>query len=263
MDLTTPSSAPSIFKRCLEVKSSLNHLHAAVDEEPRDDLSIKKDDIGDHLDRFLLWAGSLGALRDPKSRLSLDQRLSSTPEVREKILRRFANIEEAIEDLQAILSRDRPTRQMASAPSSPSGNGSDDDDEVESLDDESDADDEAHMMLEIISESIKTLFKIAVIIRKSGTRDRFSKALQMSTSSFSDVHDIDYVRQRHPKLRQHSRPESVTERLGSAISKRRQFIAYVGIIALGLPKSMTKSRRMRRQSWSRARLQPFSLRIAT
>lgn len=82
------------------------------------------------------------------------------------------------------------------------------------------------MTLEVISQSIKTLFRIAVIVRKSGTRDRFSKALQMSTTSFSVVHDIDYVRHKHPKLLQNGRSEFVVERLGSAISKRRQFIAY-------------------------------------
>jgi hypothetical protein len=102
MDSTTPSSSPTISKRCSEVKNSLEGLLAAVDKEPRDGFSITKDDIGDQLDRFLLWAGNLGALRNPKSKLSLDQRLSSAPEVREQILRQFADIEEAIDDRESV-----------------------------------------------------------------------------------------------------------------------------------------------------------------
>lgn len=102
MDLTTPSSSPTISKRCSDVKNSLEDLLAAVGKEPRDGFSITKDDIGDQLDRFLLWAGNLCALRNPKSKLSLDQRLSSAPEVREQILRQFADIEEAVDDRESV-----------------------------------------------------------------------------------------------------------------------------------------------------------------
>jgi hypothetical protein len=102
MDLTTPSSSPTISKRCSEVKNLLEGLLAAVSKEPRDGFSITKDDISNQLDRFLLWAGNLGALRSPKSKLSLDQRLSSAPEVREQILRQFADIEEAVDDRESV-----------------------------------------------------------------------------------------------------------------------------------------------------------------
>ena len=85
--------------------------------------------------------------------------------------------------------------------------------------------DEATMILEIISECISSLFRTGILIRKAGPTDRFSRALQMSTSAFYPSFDIDYVREKYPKLKGRDM-KGLSERLGNAISKRRQFIKY-------------------------------------
>lgn len=78
------------------------------------------------------------------------------------------------------------------------------------------------MILEIISESISSLFRIGILVRKATSRDRFSQALQVSDLTFSKEADISYVRQKHPKLGQ----GWLSTRIGGAVAKRRQFIAY-------------------------------------
>lgn len=85
--------------------------------------------------------------------------------------------------------------------------------------------DETAMILELISECISSLFRTGMLIRKAGHTDRFTRALQMSTSSFYSGFDIDYVREKHPKLKG-SNAKELSERLGNAISKRRQFVQY-------------------------------------
>jgi hypothetical protein len=85
--------------------------------------------------------------------------------------------------------------------------------------------DEAHMILEVISECLRSLFRIAVLVRQASPRDRFKRALQHSELAFPDVFDITHVEHKHVKLTQHD-SRWLAKRLGSAVAKRRQFIKY-------------------------------------
>lgn len=85
--------------------------------------------------------------------------------------------------------------------------------------------DEAHMILELISETLRTLFRIGVLVRKAAPSDRFDRALRHSNLIFPAVYDIDYVRQKHSKMIQQDHTW-LAERLGRGIAKRRQFIKY-------------------------------------
>lgn len=58
--------------------------------------------ISDALDRFNLWAGNLGALHRPETRLSLDYRLSGAVEIRDEICRQLDEIVEAVEDCRPV-----------------------------------------------------------------------------------------------------------------------------------------------------------------
>ena len=82
--------------------------------------------------------------------------------------------------------------------------------------------DEASMMFEIILESIRSLFRIGILLRKSNSRDRFKRALQEPDSAFLSSFDVGYVSQKHPK----TNGTGLATRLGDAIAKRRQFIRY-------------------------------------
>lgn len=127
-----------------------------------------------------------------------------------------------------MLRQDRPNRKLSFPPESIFDDEDADwlEDDFADLDLGNDAGDEARMTLEIISESIKMLFRFAVVVRKFGRQDPFLKVLQHPRSNpFGNTHDIDYVRQTYPKIRDQA-PECIVNRLGSAISKRRQFIHF-------------------------------------
>lgn len=82
--------------------------------------------------------------------------------------------------------------------------------------------DEVKITLQIIHECIYSLFRLGMLIRKLSPRDRFKQALLVSDMAFSNSFDIDYVRNKYSKLA-HS---PLSMRLGSAITKRRNFIRY-------------------------------------
>lgn len=98
----------------------------------------------------------------------------------------------------------------------------DNDDSAMSMDISEPAPDEATIALEVISECIKSLFRIGILVRKSAPRDRFKRALQMPGISFPAFYDIDYVKQKYPK----ASLDWLSKRLGGAIAKRRQLIKY-------------------------------------
>lgn len=54
--------------------------------------------IVDCLERFSLWAGNMGAMHNPLTPLSLDQRLFQAADIRQQIYRQLDEIEEAIDD---------------------------------------------------------------------------------------------------------------------------------------------------------------------
>lgn len=59
---------------------------------------ISSSEITDALERFALWAGNLGALREPTSKLSLECRLAEAPEIRMQIHEHLDYLLEAIDD---------------------------------------------------------------------------------------------------------------------------------------------------------------------
>lgn len=54
--------------------------------------------VVDCLERFSLWAGNMGAMRNPLTSLSLDQRLLQATDIRQQIHRQLDEMEEALGD---------------------------------------------------------------------------------------------------------------------------------------------------------------------
>ncbi|KAK8022470.1 hypothetical protein PG993_013237 [Apiospora rasikravindrae] len=187
--------------------------------------NVSSGDVTDVWDKFKLWAGNIGARQTPNSAASLESRLKGAKRVLEQVVRLLNDIQEALDDLFEIASGNSENRPIPSAP----GVVSDDPTSVQS----SSCNDlcssklqryEDQDLLELISKSIGSLLKITVLIRKATPRDRFAKALQ-GTNPFMDDFDIAYVAERYPKL---AGPDNrwLCERLGRAITKRRQFLRY-------------------------------------
>ncbi|KAK3399599.1 hypothetical protein B0T20DRAFT_505570 [Sordaria brevicollis] len=211
----------TISSRCHKIQRQLAALVAAYEHGIINvSTSVTDFDVRDTLERFMLWVGNLGALQKPESRLSLDSRLAGSTDVREFICNDLKDMFQALTDLTAILDGSHPNRML-------------DDDldpdvlaEIAALDDE--PLDEAGSLLQVISECLSSLFKVGILIRQpaSNTRDRWDRAMKASSGKdgggISDKWDIDYVQAKYPKLGR----GKLSKRMGTAITKRRRFIAY-------------------------------------
>ncbi|KAK0709992.1 hypothetical protein B0T26DRAFT_679327 [Lasiosphaeria miniovina] len=223
-----PSFPPglTISAKSQHVRQRFHHLISILKGREQHGVSvvIPSASITDALERFTLWAGNLGALRNPQAKMSLDYRLSvaKAVDVRTQIQRQLDEMSEAVKNLGNMTFGVVPNRDLSF-----------DDDELAEfvlVEDVSVSGseatgkpaDEANMILEIISECIKSLFRIGIVVRKSAPRDRFQRAMQLPGLAFPADFDIDYVKQKHPKVVS----TGLSGRLGGAIAKRRQFIKY-------------------------------------
>ncbi|KAI0895315.1 hypothetical protein F4806DRAFT_503248 [Annulohypoxylon nitens] len=109
MPLYTNNRSISVQSR--EVKTILVNLIRKLESDGQQ-FSIQPNILEDLLDRFLLWAGNLGAFHSPSSALSLDSRLSSWPEIHEQICEFLDDLREAIDDLLEIIEGNQPNRPL-------------------------------------------------------------------------------------------------------------------------------------------------------
>ncbi|KXX82782.1 hypothetical protein MMYC01_200765 [Madurella mycetomatis] len=179
--------------------------------------TVSADAVGDVRDKFRLWAGNIGARNDPASPFSLESRLVAASELLDQVADLLSDLADALDDLLEIIVGNHDNRTIKAVPGSYDLNSG----QAEK--------DEAHDILDVTSECIRGLLRISILIRKATPRDRFSKALQATSNTtrpFLDQFDIGHVAERYPKLK---REESrwLCERLGRAITKRRQLLRYL------------------------------------
>ena len=76
-----------------------------------------------------------------------------------------------------------------------------------------------------VQDTITNLMRMSILIREATPRDRYPKAEKLSGGQFLASFDIDHVGNKFPKI---SGREQVwlKERLGKAITQRRQFLKY-------------------------------------
>lgn len=95
----------TISSRCRKIQSELSRLLDILesDEVTTVPTSVTDFDVRDRLDRFALWAGNLGALQRPESKLSLDSRLAGSKDVRNSICAELRDMLKAVKDLRLLL----------------------------------------------------------------------------------------------------------------------------------------------------------------
>ncbi|KAK4085499.1 uncharacterized protein Triagg1_489 [Trichoderma aggressivum f. europaeum] len=207
---TLPQKSLTVQKRFI---SFIKHLE---ENELLNDIYSR--DAIDALDRFSLWAGSLGALREPNSKLSIEYRLAEAPEIRNEIHRQLDYLLEAIDDVATVVQKRQANYELQ-----------EDEKDMEHFDGPGDTQagpsEEIRMNLELISESLRMLFRIAVLVRKASPDNRFERAVNSSKCTFPPTFDIEHVKEKFSKLK--AKEQSwLAERLGKAIAGRRQFIKY-------------------------------------
>lgn len=99
------------------------------------------------------------------------------------------------------------------------------DQELEDEEEKISKNEQVTLLIDMMNECMKALFRIGILVRREATYDRFQRALQRSRFTFPELFDTNYVEQKHPKLRSGA-GRGLATRLGRANAKRRQFIKY-------------------------------------
>lgn len=91
----------NINKKTCSVKLQFQNLvNDAEQDDQMESHDILRTTVADLLTRYVLWAGNLGALRSPSSKLSLDYRLSDSSDIRHEIMTQLQDITEALADCE-------------------------------------------------------------------------------------------------------------------------------------------------------------------
>lgn len=200
---------------------------------------MTQEQVEDQAGRFKIWAGNLGAFQRLPSTASLDYRLKDSPKVAAQVQELLQDLHNLLKDVIEIGTGRRPNRQ-------PDTEDDDDPDDLDDINSEPKLDlkdgpaagleisdeenqekdlSEAEELFESIKETITSLFRISMIIRHASPRDRFAKALSAKQTPFDESFDINHVKHKYPLLDQQDR-HWLAERLGKAITNRRQFLRY-------------------------------------
>jgi hypothetical protein len=168
----------------------------------------------DQLARFKLWAGNIGAHRTGRS--SLDYRLRDASHLYGQTIRLVERLIKLVEDATSIcVGETTPWDQEP--PDSSDLQLSDSDDEFPL---ETDDQTELSQISSSTSEMLDCLFRLSVSIRNPAQHDRFKKAARVNLSHYENF-DIAHVREAVPMI-----PSAYAERLGKAITRRREYFAY-------------------------------------
>jgi pentatricopeptide repeat protein len=214
-----------------------------LDRERETRTALSQPSIEDESARYKIWAGNLGAFQRLPAASSLDHRLRESPKVATQIQELLEDLRHALQRISAIASGESPNRVAESTDSEDDSEDDYDQDGSEKVSDgsedgvnqdiiiEVDADEKPHQLSEAgelfrsVKDTITGLFRISIIIRKASPRDRFAKALAARQEPFDDRFDIDYVSHKFPMLNVENK-EWFKERVGKAITQRRQYLRY-------------------------------------
>ncbi|RYC86508.1 hypothetical protein BFJ63_vAg10650 [Fusarium oxysporum f. sp. narcissi] len=182
------------------------------DEGTQSDISLVK--LQNELSRFKVWSGNIGAHR--KGRSSLDHRLRDASNIRDQVVELLEDLRESLQDAKDILTgQTTPWDQDL-----PPADFSDDDSDQEPFQDGASGNSELSQIFAATVEDINCLFRLSVSIHNPSPHDRFKKACLTDTSGYEPF-DVQHVCNKLSKA-----PKPIAERLGKAISRRRQYFKY-------------------------------------
>ncbi|KAK5996436.1 hypothetical protein PT974_01770 [Cladobotryum mycophilum] len=173
--------------------------------------------IEDGWGRFKIWSANIGAHHD--DRRSLDHRLRDASNIRNQVIRLLEHLGKILDDGVDYFQGRNTSEDIHDSLGAPEGaSAKDENDLVSAL--ESREIDEFPQIIDSINEVINCLFRLSVSIRNPAPRDLFMKSAATETSHFEEF-DISHVRSKFARA-----DNNVIERLGKAISRRRQYFKY-------------------------------------
>ncbi|KAF2267558.1 hypothetical protein CC78DRAFT_576928 [Lojkania enalia] len=199
------------------VQACFTAFHETCTNLSKADVAIKRKilpySLDDELGRFRLWCGNIGSHR--KGRSSLDFKLREASHIKERVIELLKDLDMIVREANEIIIGERiPWEDFSDSESDISG-----DDVPYPSEGEAGAT-ELQQLASNVAETITCLMRLSIAIRNPAPHDQFKESTQIDTSHF-ETFDIDHVRQKFPKA-----PDYLIERLGRAISRRRQYLRY-------------------------------------
>ncbi|VTT55264.1 unnamed protein product [Fusarium fujikuroi] len=176
------------------------------------DISLLK--LQNELSRFKVWSGNIGAHK--KGRSSLDHRLRDASNIRDQVVELLEDLRESLKDAKDIFTGQLTPWDQELSPAK----FSDDDSDDGSLPVDVLGPSELSQIFAAIVEDINCLFRLSVSIHNPSPHDRLKKACLTDTSGYEPF-DVQHVYNKLSKA-----PKPIAERLGKAISRRRQYFKY-------------------------------------
>ncbi|EWY86007.1 hypothetical protein FOYG_10670 [Fusarium oxysporum NRRL 32931] len=159
--------------------------------------------MADQQTRFNVWAGNIGAHRTGLS--SLDYRLRDSSQIEDQVLSLLKDLIELMQDAHDILMGNEVPWDKINAGDDEDFDGRDTEFNQISVD---------------IADVVNCLLRLSVAIRNPAPHDRFIKSHSIDTSHY-EIFDIQHVSSKFRTVE-----PLLAERLGKAISRRRQFFNY-------------------------------------
>ncbi|KAK0798267.1 hypothetical protein LTR75_009566 [Friedmanniomyces endolithicus] len=194
------------YVRC----SDSNHEHT----------NLHQDALSDSLERFNLWAGSLGAYHPSSDPRSLEHRLRNAPQVAVRVHELLDSLEGGI---VKALEYDFAAASGGADETVPNGPSREEAALLELFDLPDEGGCQILAICDAVADTVGRLIKISMLTGRSVARDRYARAEASAADRFNDSYDVGHVKEKFKHGQEHP---WLLERLGKAITKRRQYLKY-------------------------------------
>ncbi|RMY14107.1 hypothetical protein D0868_01652 [Hortaea werneckii] len=206
---------------CQRLFEKLSKISAEFQGADQGSLPTKFVALEDCASRFGIWSTNLGAHHTPRNPKSIDNRLRNTQAISRYLSEVLADLQDTLSDALEIADGQRLDQSVLSSNATLGQHSTvlvtmlqEDDDEVTELSE----------LLSALPNLVSSLFKISMLIRRNTTTDPYIRSIASNPqSSFIPDFDIRHVGDKYPKTLQEP---WLQERLGNAISQRRQYLRY-------------------------------------
>ncbi|KAF2176891.1 hypothetical protein K469DRAFT_605505, partial [Zopfia rhizophila CBS 207.26] len=191
-------------------------LAEALPNTPRFEDQIRPESVKDEFDRFKIWAGNIAAHR--KGRRSLEYRLRDAAHLKTETHNLLTALQDSLSNALAIVNGERtPWDEL-------SDSETDSESDAELWDDANghdiQGDTELKQLFASVKNTVTCLFRLSMAIRDPAPNSQSRSTITVDKSYFEE-HDIQHVKAKFPVD-----SSFLTERLGRAISGRRQYLNY-------------------------------------
>lgn len=166
-----------------------------------------------HLDdqkvRLKIWSAKVGALKTGST--SLESRLQDASNIRQTVLEQLESLQELLHDYSTIVST---KNELPDQQSNSDKNSGDIENNQESLTAE------LNEIAFFIQDTVDTLLSLSMILDNPAPHDRL-KATSFNDTSSYERYDLNHVQEKFTNLERWQ-----AEKLGGAISRRRQYLQY-------------------------------------